>query len=79
MKQLKDYKWLCNRYKVSDYILNNRNWEEISRRPLLEGFTTILVGTYILKEMRDALKILSKATSTKATTSPLKSNRTKVL
>ncbi len=48
MKQLNDYKWLCNRYKVQDYILNDRSWEEISKRHLLNGLIVQLIGTKLL-------------------------------
>ena len=68
MKKLKDYEWLCNRYKVRDYILNDRSWKEISRRPLLDAFTSVLIGVYTLKEMGDGLRVLSKATSSKPKT-----------
>ena len=48
MEKLKDYEWLCNRYKVHDYIINDSSWEEISRRHLLDGFITQLIGVKLL-------------------------------
>ena len=49
MKQLKDYEWLCNRYKVGRYVFSDISYKEISRKHLLEGFITTLVGVKLLK------------------------------
>ncbi len=52
MKQLKDYRWLGNRYKINDYILNDRSWEEISKCRMIGGFLSILVGVKLLEAER---------------------------
>ena len=50
MKELIDYRWLGSEWKIRDYIINDRSWEEISNRPLLNGFITQLIGVKLLNE-----------------------------
>lgn len=59
MKKLNDYQWLCNEWKIKDYIINNRTWKEISNRPLLNGFLTQLIGVELLKHPTPITKINS--------------------
>lgn len=72
MKKLKDYEWLCNRYKVQDFILNDRSWEEISRTPLSDAFLSALISIEILNSSLRGLKILCEATNSH--TKPNKNN-----
>ena len=50
MKQLKDYRWLGNSWKVRDYIINDRSWKEISKTHMIGGFVTQLIGVKLLNK-----------------------------
>jgi len=47
-KKLKDYYWLCNKYEIKECILNNKSYEELSKTPLINRFTSILMGIALL-------------------------------
>ncbi len=48
MKQLKDYYWGQNIYRIKQHILYGKTYEELFEKHLLGGFVSILVGTALL-------------------------------
>lgn len=48
MKQLKDYYWGQNIYRIRQHILHDKPYNELFVRHFTGGFVSILVGTALL-------------------------------